>query len=630
MFQPLEKRLLLAFAPISGEQLVTGPTSVKAYDLAVAGDGSYLVTTIEDAANPTLTAVRCSATGQQLGQPLTLDTLQNNFNGAAVSVAMDADGDAVVAYMLNVEEIYAIRISKTDVVSPRQRIDQTSGDEAEFFWPSVSMDAAGGFFVGWIAYPDTGHVDTIHLRAFDATGAARAAEFVATGTTSVEDTFSQLDVAANPDGSGAVFSFSRIVSIPYFDTIEYGRVSTTALLGEVQGVAGAAGFPAANVATHVDGSFVIGFTRSGGDIDPRAPQPDFAGYVQRFDAQGGTIGDAIELGGSLPGSGLQKHISAVSVDTIPDGGFVAAFTQTVGDTTTVYAQRYGAAGVADPSGPIAIGSGVTRETAVGVANDGRTVVANLRGTTRPDASGLLFLRRLANDPADVAALENGVLYVLGTNAADTVTIAHDGADIVVTRNGASERFAGGDVNVIDADGFGGDDTITKDVALRSTLRGGAGDDTIFGGALEDRLHGGTGDDSLWGRDAADSIFGEDGVDSLYGNGGNDRLEGGAQGDHMRGNDGKDKLLGNGGHDKMYGGANADRLWGGPGNDRLFGEGGADRLYGDDSFVDSLYGGAGDDVFITLDGVIDHLFGDGGTDTATADEDDLLMSIEQTL
>ena len=44
-------------------------------------------------------------------------------------------------------------------------------------------------------------------------------------------------------------------------------------------------------------------------------------------------------------------------------------------------------------------------------------------------------------------------------------------------------------------------------------------------------------------------------------------------------------------------------------------------------IDELHGNAGDDLFFTGDSLLDRIFGYGGRDSATADEIDLLSSIE---
>jgi Ca2+-binding RTX toxin-like protein len=203
--------------------------------------------------------------------------------------------------------------------------------------------------------------------------------------------------------------------------------------------------------------------------------------------------------------------------------------------------------------------------------------------------------------------------VIGGDGNDSINISYGNATVV---SGAGDDS----ILVADAHGFipgfnrgnmidagDGDDTI--DVSGPASVDGGAGADTLRGHAGGQNLYGGGGSDVLWG------------------NGGNDRLNGGAGNDRIYGGDGRDRIFGGSGNDSLHGGAGADWIYGNAGNDQLFGDGGNDRLYGDYSGAATLHGGAGDDLLVTRDSASQHLFGDAGRDTAIADSDDVLASIE---
>src|SRR5688500_12226090 len=115
----LESRRLLSFTPLGSEVTVPLPTEMSQFDMAVAGDGSFLVVgdPIEQPGSPDLTAARYDANGQQLGAPLTLDD-----RGYNVDASMDADGDAVVAYQKGTNGVYVVRISKAGVVGAPQLV----------------------------------------------------------------------------------------------------------------------------------------------------------------------------------------------------------------------------------------------------------------------------------------------------------------------------------------------------------------------------------------------------------------------------------------------------------------------------------------------------------------------------
>jgi Ca2+-binding RTX toxin-like protein len=166
------------------------------------------------------------------------------------------------------------------------------------------------------------------------------------------------------------------------------------------------------------------------------------------------------------------------------------------------------------------------------------------------------------------------------------------------------------------------DGITFNVRIGfDTLTTGIGDDTIVGSNRDETIDAGPGNDFLDGDAGDDVLVGNFGNDWIVGGGGNDTIEGSA---------GRDTLLGGTGNDLLIGGANPDRLYGESGADYLSGGGGGDLLFGGTG-PDTLYGGAGNDrLFSAGDGFIDELNGARDLDTADADPDDLLTSIETVL
>jgi Ca2+-binding RTX toxin-like protein len=89
----------------------------------------------------------------------------------------------------------------------------------------------------------------------------------------------------------------------------------------------------------------------------------------------------------------------------------------------------------------------------------------------------------------------------------------------------------------------GDDTISvsKEVSIPVTLRGGPGADTLIGGSGPDKLIGGQGNDELAGRGGDDLILGGPGNDSLFGGSGNDTLRGGPGNDTIGGGSGVNSI-----------------------------------------------------------------------------------------
>jgi uncharacterized delta-60 repeat protein len=153
--------------------------------------------------------------------------------------------------------------------------------------------------------------------------------------------------------------------------------------------------------------------------------------------------------------------------------------------------------------------------------------------------------------------------------------------------------------------------------------------TVLGNGGRDRivLQGIDQPASVSGGDAKDTITGGNGDDSLSGNAGPDVILGGGGNDRLAGNGGRDRILGQDGDDRLYGGAGGDFLYGQMGNDILGGGSGDDRLEGDEG-TDTMAGNDGDDRFFSKsDGNAESLFGDAGNDSALADANDILASIE---
>lgn len=615
--EQLEPRELLSIKPAGPDIFAPGPDAVKTFDLAVAGDGSSIIVTVDDSTPPRLTAIRYSQTGEQIGKPLKLDTLSVDSNTPRASVAMDADGDAVVIYVRDYVDLEMIRISRDGQLTHRKSIHTGTGDESAIVYPSVSMDEAGRFFVGWIPFLSTGHDDKVVIRAFNADGTARGEEFTAAGPSDLSS-FSDLDLDVKPDGSAAVFVYNEL-SEGTGKYMHYGRVTTRSAISQPSAGIKVAG--AVSVSTFAKGSFLLAYDRSNESLSTDATE--FASYVQRFDLHGNALGNEIAVGETLAGEGLKKQTRFASVAAMPDGGFVAAYSQKTGDAGAIYVSRYDLAGRLDPSGDVKIASVAARQTAIGAADTGDIVAAYLKGPDDTQLPGVLHFRHMR---ADSAYIKRAELFVLGTDAADSIRIAPDGGRIVVFRGGTFKTFDASLIANLTVNGYGGNDSIKNETALRCTLSGGNGSDTLTGGPSADVLHGDDGDDTLAGGDGNDKLFGDGGVDSLSGNAGADLLAGGAGNDRLAGNGGRDKLYGDDGNDDLFGGASGDVLHGDDGDDELNGEGGDDQLFGDLG-ADRLHGNAGDDHFQDADNTIDHLFGDGGTDGALVDQIDVLTSIE---
>ena len=266
----------------------------------------------------------------------------------------------------------------------------------------------------------------------------------------------------------------------------------------------------------------------------------------------------------------------------------------------------------------------------------------------------------------------------GDSAADALTVSPDGANTVLTPNGANEVSWGTmptnctqdgatfvvtcafDVTRLTFNGSAGNDSLTNTEAFASglifnggtnddtlnnsgssavaTVNGNDGNDSLTGGSSADTINGNAGDDSLDGRGAIDTLNGNDGDDSVAGENGNDIIKGGTGSDSLRGDAGNDDIDGEEGADELFGLAGIDSLDGGTGRDGLTGGTEADDLVGGEGFDIARYSdrSVAQPVTVDLDDVADDgapgeadnahkdvedIGGGAGNDKLTGDEDD---------
>jgi hypothetical protein len=84
-------------------------------------------------------------------------------------------------------------------------------------------------------------------------------------------------------------------------------------------------------------------------------------------------------------------------------------------------------------------------------------------------------------------------------------------------------------------------TLSSEILVPATIRGGPGDDRLLGGSAADKISGGSGNDLLGGRVGNDWLIGGPGNDRLLGGPGNDQLQGGPGEDELVGGPGENAL-----------------------------------------------------------------------------------------
>jgi hypothetical protein len=194
------------------------------------------------------------------------------------SVAMDADGDFVVAWMGSGQDgsgVYAQRYQSDGTPDGGEfRVNTYTGDFE--YWPSVAMDGAGDFVVAWTSFRQDGSDDGVYAQRYQSDGTPDGAEFrVNTYTTSSQ----------------------------------YGP----------------------SVAMDADGDFVIAWTSWGQDGS------DYGVYAQRYQSDGTPDGAEFRVN-----TYTTDRQAGPSVAMDADGDFVVAWTSLYQDGSDdgVYAQRY--------------------------------------------------------------------------------------------------------------------------------------------------------------------------------------------------------------------------------------------------------------------------------------------------
>ncbi|MDH3792283.1 MAG: FG-GAP-like repeat-containing protein, partial [Rhodospirillales bacterium] len=126
-------------------------------------------------------AQRYDAAGAAQGPEFQVNTF-TAFDQAFPAVAMDADGDFVVAWQSpqdgSFRGVFAQRYDAAGVAQgPEFQVNTfTTGDQAD---PAVAMDADGDFVVAWASRDQDGSLYGIFAQRYDAVGVAQGSEFQA-------------------------------------------------------------------------------------------------------------------------------------------------------------------------------------------------------------------------------------------------------------------------------------------------------------------------------------------------------------------------------------------------------------------------------------------------------------------
>ncbi|MBI1348013.1 hypothetical protein GC163_17205 [bacterium] len=342
--QAYESRQMLSASPAGSEFQVNTYTegTQGGPAIAVDADGDYVITWTsvdQDGNNGGVFAQRYNAVGVPQGS----EFLVNSFtSGSQVlsAVAMDASGDFIITWSsANQDEspysIYAQRYNASGVAQGSEfRVNTTTtGRQVS---SAVAMDADGDFVIAWQSNDQDGSADGIYAQRFDAAGVAQGSEFQVNTYTTLSQRFPGVAMNAagdfvitwqsgNQDGSSYGIFAQRYDAAGVAQGGEF-QVNTYTISNQRN--------PA--VAMDADGDFVI--TWDSNLLDGSA----YGIFAQRFSAAG--VAQSSEFQVNTFTTSHQTR-STVSMDA--DGDFVITWESSGQDGTGygVFAQRYDSGGI---------------------------------------------------------------------------------------------------------------------------------------------------------------------------------------------------------------------------------------------------------------------------------------------
>ena len=342
--EQLESRQLLAATPVGGEFLVNTTTvnSQTAASMAMDADGDYVVawtSSLQDGSITGVYAQRYDVAGIAQGGEFRVNTTTVNEQSLP-AVAMDADGDFVITWQSILQDgsdsgIYAQRYDSAGVAQGGEfRVNTTVANGQGL--PAVAMDADGDFVFTWQSFDQDGDGSGVYSQRYDSAGVMQGGEFrVNTFTTSNQ---TRPAVAMDADGDFVVAWESYAQDSSGFGV--YAKRYNSA--GVTRGsefrvnttVTDRQGRP--TVAMDADGDFVVAWEslQNGTSEDV---------YAQRYDSVGTPLGGEFRVNTTIVDS---QDAPSVAMDA--DGDFVVTWSSYAQDAdgSDIHVRRYNAAGVA--------------------------------------------------------------------------------------------------------------------------------------------------------------------------------------------------------------------------------------------------------------------------------------------
>jgi hypothetical protein len=298
-------------------------TELRQIDPSIAMDksGNYVIVWSTEVPLTTslhvVSARRFAADGSALDTQFEVGAIPT-ANSTRPSVAMDSDGDFVIAWQANGSSdgygIYAQRFDKAGLPTGPQ-IPVNSESPAGAHLPHVAMDASGNFFVTWLS-PKSPANET-RARWFSATSAPDNEFTVNTTTTGTQDSSR---VAMNRNGELAVVwrNTSGGVTRIYAQRYDRERRPIGAEFQVNTSIASQQSLP--DIAIDADGNLAFSWIA------------DSSLHVRWFDKWGNLLADEF--------APLSASATNPRIGMAPVGGFFVTWVEPEGAATSVKAQRF--------------------------------------------------------------------------------------------------------------------------------------------------------------------------------------------------------------------------------------------------------------------------------------------------
>ena len=337
----LAQRYNAAGVPQGPEFLVNTTTIDDQTGPAVAMDsaGNFVVAwagSNQIGPGPEIFARRYNAAGAALSGEFRVNTYTTSSQGSP-SIAMDADGDFVVAWDSYGQEtgqigtgVYAQRFNSAGVPQGGEMHVNTFTTSYQRT-PDVATDAVGNFVIAWDSFEQDGSSIGVYARRYNAAGVPLSGEFRVNVFTINE----QYTPAISADDAGNfVVAWTSRGQDGSIDGVFMRRFDAAgnALSGDVRAntfTTGVQSFP--TIDADADGDFVVAW-------HSQAEDGDFYGvYAQQFSAAGAPQGGEVRVNTFTTGSQAGPD---VAVDA--DGDAVIAWSSIPqdGSGAGIYAQRY--------------------------------------------------------------------------------------------------------------------------------------------------------------------------------------------------------------------------------------------------------------------------------------------------